>query len=87
MSDPSFDVLELELPLSSMVNECELTGRRAVFVRNGTAVAVLISNDEYMALRETTELSGHAGIEQLLAEADDEIRRGAILLPEDLFVE
>lgn len=87
MSDPSHDVLELEPNLSRMVNECELTGRRSIFLRNGRAVAVLISNDEYVALRETTALSADPSIDASLAAADEQIRNGAVLLAEDLLVE
>ncbi|HUF19022.1 MAG TPA: hypothetical protein VMS12_13335 [Thermoanaerobaculia bacterium] len=87
MTDRSLDVLELAAPLSGIVNECELTGRRSTFIRNGKAVAILISNDEYVALRETTELSADPAIGTKLTLADGEIRNGAVLLPEDLFVE
>lgn len=87
MSDPSHDVLDLEPPLSTMVNECELTGKRAVFVRNRRPVAVLISSDEYVALRETTELSADPAAAEAIAAADEDIRRGSILLAEDLLVE
>lgn len=87
MSDQSYNVLELEPPLSRLVNECELTGRRSIFVRNGKAVAVLISNDEYVALRETTALSADPSVDSSLAEADEQIRTGAVLLAEDLLVE
>jgi PHD/YefM family antitoxin component YafN of YafNO toxin-antitoxin module len=87
MSDRSFDVLELGPPLSGMVNECELTGRRSIFVRNGIAVAVLISNDEYVALRETVEMSADPATAASLAASDEEVQNGAVVLPEDLFVE
>jgi PHD/YefM family antitoxin component YafN of YafNO toxin-antitoxin module len=87
MADGSWDVLDLEPPFSAMVNECELTGRRSVFLRNGRPVAILISNDEYVALRETAELSASPDASAAIAMADEDIRKGAILLAEDLFVE
>lgn len=87
MSDSSRDVLDLEPPLSTMVGECELTGRRTVFVRNHRAVAVLISNDEYVALRETVDLSADPATAEAIGAADEDLRKGAILLAEDFLVE
>jgi PHD/YefM family antitoxin component YafN of YafNO toxin-antitoxin module len=58
-----------------------------VFERGGRPVAILVAYDEYLALRETVNLAGDAAIRERLDSADEQIRRGAMLLPEDLFVE
>lgn len=80
-------MLELPAEAKELVSECELTGRRTFFQRNGRAVAVLISHDEYLALRETIEISNDPELRQQIAAADDEARRNALLLPEDLLGE
>ena len=48
-------------------------------------MAILISHDEYLALRETIEISGDADVRTLIDQAEEEVKRGAMLLPEDLF--
>jgi PHD/YefM family antitoxin component YafN of YafNO toxin-antitoxin module len=87
MNDRAIDLLSLEPAAMELLRECEVSGKRTVFLRNGLPVAILISQDEYTALRETVDLAGserHAG---LIAAADDQIRRGALLQVEDLLVE
>lgn len=73
--------------MRDLVSECELTGRRTVFERNGRAVAILVSHDEYLALRETVEIAGDPDLLQMLEATENEIRRNALMLPEDLFGE
>ncbi|HEX9160533.1 MAG TPA: hypothetical protein VF980_02405 [Thermoanaerobaculia bacterium] len=73
--------------MRELVGECELTGRHTLFDRDGRTVAILASHDEYLALRETVNFANDTGLRDRVAAADDEIRRGAMLLPEDLFVE
>ena len=73
--------------MKELVRECELTGRRTLFEREGRAVAILVSHDEYLALRETVEIAGDEALRARLAAAEEEIRRNALLLPEDLFGE
>lgn len=70
-----------------LVAECELTGRRTFFQRNGRVVAVLVSHDEYLALRETIEIGNDAALRARIEASDDELKRNAIMLPEDLFGE
>ena len=70
-----------------LVAECELTGRRTFFQRNGRVVAVLVSHDEYLALRETIEISNDAALRARIESSDEELKRNAIMLPEDLFGE
>ena len=73
--------------MRELVSECELTGRRTVFERYGRPVAILVSHDEYLALRETVEIAGDADLRQMLDATEEEIRRNALMLPEDLFGE
>jgi PHD/YefM family antitoxin component YafN of YafNO toxin-antitoxin module len=58
-----------------------------LFARDGRPVAILISHDEYLALRETIEVSNNADLRRQIETAEDEVKRGAMMLPEDLFVE
>lgn len=87
MADRSVQIASLDPDFAEFLRECEASGRRTVFLRNATAVAVLLSMDEYIALRETVALAGSEPHAQIIAAADEEIRRGAMLLPEDLLVE
>jgi len=50
-------------------------------------VAILVSYDEYLALRETIEIGNDADLRARIDAAEDEVRRNALILPEDLFVE
>jgi PHD/YefM family antitoxin component YafN of YafNO toxin-antitoxin module len=68
-----------------LVGECELTGRHTIFYRNERPVAILISHDEYLALRETIEIAADVDLREGLERAEEEVKRGAMLLPEDLF--
>jgi len=76
------DILEQPDDVRALIGECELTGKRTVFERMGRPVAALISYDEYMALRETIDISNDP-------ELREEIERGEkpqeLLLTEDLF--
>ena len=69
----------------ALVGECELTGRHTIFVRNEKPVAILISHDEFLALRETIEVAADGDVREGIARAEREVERGALLLPEDLF--
>jgi PHD/YefM family antitoxin component YafN of YafNO toxin-antitoxin module/mRNA-degrading endonuclease RelE of RelBE toxin-antitoxin system len=78
------ELLDLSTDTREIVGECELTGRRTTFVRDGRAVAILISHDEYMALRETLDLANDEVLRARIARADAELVRGAALELEDL---
>ena len=54
----TIDVLDLPDGARELVGECEITGKQTVFAREGRPVAILVSFDEYLALRETIEISG-----------------------------
>ena len=66
------DVLDLPDDARDLIRECEAKGTRTVFERNGRPVAVLVSHDEYIALRETIEIANDPLLFAKLAEADEE---------------
>ena len=86
-NEKRLEILDAPFALRDLVSECELTGHRTVFERNGRSVAILVSYDEYLALRETVEIASDPDLPQMLAATEEEIRRNALLLPEDLFGE
>jgi mRNA-degrading endonuclease RelE of RelBE toxin-antitoxin system len=64
--------MDLPEDTRDLIRECEAKGARTVFERNGRPVAVLVSHDEYMALRETVEIANDSLLFAKLAEADGE---------------
>ena len=78
------EILDLADEARELVRDCEITGKRTVFTRNGREVAILISHDEYLALRETIDIAGDGGVREQIARAEEEVGRGAMLLMEDL---
>lgn len=68
----SIDLLDLSEEARDLVRECEAQGERTFFERNGRPVAVLVSYDEYMALRETIDIANDSLLFAKLAEADEE---------------
>lgn len=79
------DLLDLPEDARDLVRECEARGQRTIFERGGRAVAVLVSYDEYLALRETIDLVNAPLLYAKIETADEEIRRGKMMLVEDLF--
>ena len=73
--------------MRELVRECELTGRRTLFQREGRPVVILVSFDEYLALRETIDIAADEYLRARIETADEELRRNKLLLPEDLFGE
>jgi PHD/YefM family antitoxin component YafN of YafNO toxin-antitoxin module/mRNA-degrading endonuclease RelE of RelBE toxin-antitoxin system len=69
------DVLDLSEDARDLIRECEATGAQTVFERKGRPVAMLVSHDEYMALRETIEIANDSLLFAKLAEADEETSR------------
>jgi PHD/YefM family antitoxin component YafN of YafNO toxin-antitoxin module len=86
-SEKRLEIADLPDAAKEMIAECELSGRRTVYQRNSRPVAILISFDEYLALRETIDIARDAPLIERIAIADAETQRNAILLPEDLFGE
>jgi mRNA-degrading endonuclease RelE of RelBE toxin-antitoxin system/PHD/YefM family antitoxin component YafN of YafNO toxin-antitoxin module len=78
------DILDLPPDVRALVGECELTGNRTNFTRNGRPVAALVSFDEYLALRETVEIANDVPLRAQIAAADEEVQRNSILLAEEL---
>lgn len=82
--EKQFEIPDLPPDVRQLVAECEVNGARTVFARNGRPVAILVSYDEYLALRETIEIGNDAALRKQIETAEDEVKRGAMLLPEDL---
>jgi mRNA-degrading endonuclease RelE of RelBE toxin-antitoxin system len=66
------DILDLPEAARDLIREAEVQGTRTQFERNGRPVAVLVSYDEYTALRETIDIANDALLFAKLAEADEE---------------
>ena len=66
------DVLDLPEEARDLIRECEVMGTRIGFERNGRPVAVLVSHDEYNALRETIDIANDALFFAQLTQADEE---------------
>ena len=79
------ELLDLPPDVRQLVAECEVSGKRTVFARDGRPVAILVSHDEYLALRETIDVSNNAELRRQIETAEEEVKRGAMMLPEDLF--
>ncbi|GAC1430166.1 MAG: hypothetical protein NVSMB68_02440 [Thermoanaerobaculia bacterium] len=81
------EILDLSDAVREIVGECELTGKRTLFERNGRPVSILVSYDEYLAMRETIAIADDVALRGRVDAADAEVGRGAMLLPEELLVE
>lgn len=66
------DLLDLSEEMRDLIRETATKGERTFFERDGRPVAVLVSYDEYLALRETIEIANDSLLFARLAEADDE---------------
>jgi PHD/YefM family antitoxin component YafN of YafNO toxin-antitoxin module len=82
--DRRVEILDLADDARELVRDCEIAGQRTVFTRNGREVAILLSHDEYLALRETIEITGDEALRELMRLAEEEVARGALLAMEDL---
>lgn len=70
--------------MRQLVAECEVNGARTLFARSGRPVAILVSYDEYLALRETIDIGNDPALRKQIESAEGEVGRGALILPEDL---
>lgn len=68
----SIDILDLPEEMRDLIRECAARGTRSAFEREGRPVAVLVSYDEYTALRETIDIANDSLLFAKLAEADEE---------------
>ena len=82
--DRRAEILDLADEARELVRGCEITGQRTIFTRNGREVAILLSHDEYLALRETIEIAGDAALREQIQRSEEEVSRNALLLLEDL---
>jgi mRNA-degrading endonuclease RelE of RelBE toxin-antitoxin system/PHD/YefM family antitoxin component YafN of YafNO toxin-antitoxin module len=82
--EKSLEILDLPPDVRKLVGECELTGQRTHFNRNGRPVVTLVSHDEYLALRETVEIANDVALRAQIAAAEEELGRGSVLLSEEL---
>lgn len=73
------DIFDLSDDLRTLVGECEVTGNRVAFERNGRAVAMLVSYDEWLALRETIAIVNDQRLIAAWRKAEAEIARGAVV--------
>jgi len=78
------DILDLPPDVRELVGECELTGRRTLFTRNGRPVVALVSHDEFLALRETIDIANDSVLREQIAQGDEEAGRGKVMEVEDL---
>ena len=85
--EKQLELLELSPEVRQLVAECEVSGTRTRFERDGRPVAILVSYDEYLALRETIDIANNPELRAQIERAEEELKRNALLLPEDLFVE
>lgn len=77
------ELIDLPDDVRDLVAECETSGKRTAFDRNGRTVAVLVSWDEYLALRETIDVSNDPQLVATLRRSEAEAERGAIEQPFD----
>ncbi len=70
--------------MRQLVAECEVNGARTLFARDGRPVTILVSYDEYLALRETIDITNDAALRRQIEAADADVARGAMVLPEEL---
>jgi PHD/YefM family antitoxin component YafN of YafNO toxin-antitoxin module len=85
--EKKLELLELSPDVRQLVGECEVSGKRTIFARDGRPVAILVAYDEYLALRETIDIANNAELRRQIEAAEEEVKRNALMLPEDLFVE
>ena len=78
------DILDLPPEVRELVGECELTGRRTLFLRNGRPAVALVSHDEWLALRETLDIANDEALRAHIARGDEEAQRGQVMEVEDL---
>ena len=78
------EILDLTGEARELLRDCEITGQRTIFTRDGREVAILIAHDEYLALRETIEIGGDSALREQIARGEEEVARGQMFLVEDL---
>ncbi len=84
MDEETIDLPEAEAAVRELVSACEVAGRRTLFRRGGRPVAVLVSWDEYLSLRETIEIAADPAEIAAIGRAEGEVRVGALITLEEL---
>ncbi len=82
--DRRVEIVDLAEEARDLVRDSEITGGRTIFTRNDREVAILLSHDEYLALRETIEIANDAALREQIERGEQEVSRGAMLAVEDL---
>jgi PHD/YefM family antitoxin component YafN of YafNO toxin-antitoxin module len=78
------DLLDLPEAMRDLVRACAAQGARTIFERETRPVAILISYDEYLALRETIDIANDSLLYARLEQAEEEGRTGRVLAVEGL---
>jgi len=68
----TIEVFDLPEDAREFVRECEVKGERTLLQRAGRPVAMLVSYDEYLALRETVDIANDADLGASLNAAAEE---------------
>jgi mRNA-degrading endonuclease RelE of RelBE toxin-antitoxin system len=68
----TIEILDLPEDTRDLVRETEVQGARTLFQREGRPVAMLVSYDEYLALRETIEIANDADLGTAINAATEE---------------
>lgn len=82
MTDYRVALDEIPDPVRASVLESEVTGNRTIFERAGRPTAILLSWDEYLALRETIDIAASGEAMETIRGSSEELDRGLALLPE-----
>jgi len=82
--EKKLEITDLPEPVRELVGECELTGRHTIFTRNGRPAVILVSHDEYLALRETIEVGKDEALRAQIDEAETQAQRGSLMEVDDL---
>ena len=84
MNDRTIEISDLADPLREFVRECEVTGRRTAFTSGGRRVSVIISQDEYLAMTESVDIAANPDQLEEIRQAEQDVKKNALLLLEDL---
>ena len=68
----TIDILDLSDDARDLVRESEVRGARTLLQRNGRPVAMLVSYDEYLALRETVDIANDPDLAAAINAASEE---------------
>jgi hypothetical protein len=79
------ELLDLTDEARDLIRECEVQGTRTQFERGGRPVAMLVSYDEYVALRETIALSNEPLLWARIEAAEEEARLGKLIEAQDVW--